>query len=36
MPAFETLKTINVETVWAGEHKNRVVKRWQDEVLPAK
>jgi iron(III) transport system substrate-binding protein len=36
MPPFETLKTINVETSWAGENKTRLVKRWQDEVLPAK
>ncbi|MCL2319034.1 MAG: ABC transporter substrate-binding protein [Treponema sp.] len=36
MPAFETLKTINVDPIWAGEQKTRLVKRWQDEVLPAK
>jgi iron(III) transport system substrate-binding protein len=36
MPAFESLKTINVDTAWAGENKTRLVKRWQDEVLPAK
>jgi iron(III) transport system substrate-binding protein len=36
MPAFETLKTINVDTNWASENKARLVKRWQDEVLPAK
>jgi iron(III) transport system substrate-binding protein len=36
MPAFETLKTIDVDAAWAGEHKARLVKRWQDEVLPAK
>ena len=36
MPAFETLKTINVDPIWAGEQKARLVKRWQDEVLPAK
>ena len=36
MPAFETLKTINVDPIWAGDQKTRLVKRWQDEVLPAK
>jgi iron(III) transport system substrate-binding protein len=36
MPAFETLKTIVVEPVWAADEKTRLVKRWQDEVLPAK
>ena len=36
MPAFETLKTIDVDPIWAGNEKARLVKRWQDEVLPAK
>ena len=36
MPAFETLKTINVDTDWASANKDRLVKRWQDEVLPAR
>jgi len=36
MPAFETLKTINVDPIWAANEKARLVKRWQDEVLPAK
>ena len=36
MPAFETLKTINVDPIWAAKEKARLVKRWQDEVLPAK
>ena len=36
MPAFETLKTIDVDPIWAGNEKDRLVKRWQDEVLPAK
>ncbi|MDR1585818.1 MAG: extracellular solute-binding protein [Treponema sp.] len=36
MPAFESLKTINVNTAWAGDTTPRLVKRWQDEVLPAK
>jgi iron(III) transport system substrate-binding protein len=36
MPAFETLKTIDVDTKWAGENKKRFVERWVNEVLPAK
>jgi iron(III) transport system substrate-binding protein len=36
MPAFETLKTIDVDPIWASSNKERLVKRWQDEVLPAK
>jgi len=36
MPAFETLKTINVDPIWASANKDRLVKRWQDEVLPAR
>jgi len=36
MPAFASLKTINVDPIWAAKEKTRLVKRWQDEVLPAK
>lgn len=36
MPAFESLKTIEVETKWAGDNKKRLVERWVNEVLPAK
>ena len=36
MPAFETLKTINVDPIWASSNKDRLVKRWQEEVLPAR
>ncbi len=36
MPAFESLKTIDVDPVWAGENKKRLVERWVNEVLPAK
>jgi len=36
MPAFETLKTINVDPIWASSNKERLVKRWQEEVLPAR
>ena len=36
MPAFEILKTINVDPIWASSNKDRLVKRWQDEVLPAR
>ena len=35
MPAFETLKVIDVEVKWAGENKKRLVERWVNEVLPA-
>jgi len=36
MPAFETLKTIEVDPLWAAAEKDRLVRRWQDEVLPAR
>ena len=36
MPAFETLRTIDVDPVWAAENRTRLVTRWQDEVLPAR
>lgn len=36
MPPFESLKTVNVETEWAGANKTRLVERWVKEVLPAK
>jgi iron(III) transport system substrate-binding protein len=36
MPAFESLKTINVDPIWAGDNKKRLVERWVNEVLPAK
>jgi len=36
MPAFESLKTIDVDVLWAGEQKKRLVERWVNEVLSAK
>ncbi len=36
MPAFESLKTVNVDVKWAGDNKKRLVERWVNEVLPAK
>lgn len=36
MPAFESLKTINVDPLWAAAEKKRLVDRWVAEVLPAK
>jgi len=36
MPAFETLRTIDVDVKWAGEQKKRLVERWVNEVLTAK
>lgn len=36
MPAFESLKTVDVDSKWAGENKKRIVERWVKEVLPAK
>ena len=36
MPAFESLKTIDVDAIWAGEQKKRLVERWVNEVLTAK
>lgn len=36
MPAFESLKTIDVDPMWAGNEKKRLVERWVAEVLPVK
>jgi len=36
MPAFEALKTVDVDVKWAGENKKRLVERWVNEVLPSK
>jgi iron(III) transport system substrate-binding protein len=36
MPTFESLKTINVDPIWAAAEKKRLVDRWVNEVLPAK
>lgn len=36
MPSFESLKTIDVDPIWAGGEKKRLVERWVQEVLAAK
>ena len=36
MPDFATLKTIDVDPVWASANRERLVRRWQEEVLPAR
>ncbi len=36
MPAFESLKTIGVDPLWAGAQKKRLVERWVQEVLTVK
>ena len=36
MPSFESLKTIDIDPLWAGEQKKRLVERWVQEVLPVK
>jgi len=36
MPAFSELKTIEVDSQWAGENKERLVERWVNKVLTAK
>jgi iron(III) transport system substrate-binding protein len=36
MPAFESLKTVDVDPIWAAAEKKRLVDRWVAEVLPAK
>jgi iron(III) transport system substrate-binding protein len=36
MPAFESLKTIDVDPIWAGGQKKRLVERWVQDVLAAK
>lgn len=33
MPAFESLRTIAVDPDWAGGERQRLVERWEDEVL---
>lgn len=34
MPSFESLRTIAVDPDWAGGEKQRLVERWEVEVLP--
>lgn len=34
MPSFESLRTIAVDPDWAGAEKQRLVERWEVEVLP--
>ncbi len=36
MPAFASLKTVAINTEWAGQNKKRLVEKWVNEVLPAK
>jgi iron(III) transport system substrate-binding protein len=36
MPDFDALKTIDVNPIWAGENKKRLVEKWVQEVLSAK
>lgn len=36
MPPFETLKTVDVDPIWASENKKRLIELWVNEVLPAK
>jgi iron(III) transport system substrate-binding protein len=36
MPEFESLKTIDIDPLWAAAQKKRLVDRWVNEVLPAK
>jgi len=36
MPDFASLRTIDVDPAWASENRERLVRRWQDEVLPAR
>lgn len=36
MPAFASLKTVGIDTEWAGQNKKRLVEKWVNEVLPAK
>jgi len=36
MPNFDSLRTIDVDPVWASENRARLVRRWQEEVLPAR
>ncbi|POR04020.1 ABC transporter substrate-binding protein [Alkalispirochaeta sphaeroplastigenens] len=34
MPSFDSLRTISVDPEWAGAERQRLVERWEDEVLP--
>ena len=36
MPDFDSLKTIDVDPIWAGENKKRLVEKWVQDVLSAK
>lgn len=36
MPDFDSLKTIDVDPLWAGAQKKRLTERWVQEVLTAK
>ena len=36
MPAFDSLKTIDIDPIWAGEQKKHLVDRWVQEVLAVK
>ena len=33
MPSFDSLRTISVDPVWAGANRQRLVERWENEVL---
>lgn len=32
--SFENVKVINYDFKWAGQHRNRVLKRWSEEIFP--
>ncbi|MCI0371173.1 MAG: extracellular solute-binding protein, partial [candidate division NC10 bacterium] len=32
--SFENVKVINYDFKWAGQHRNRVLKRWTEEIFP--
>jgi len=36
MPEFESLKTIDVDPIWAADSKKRLVEKWVQDVLSAK
>ncbi len=36
MPEFESLKTIDVDPIWAADSKKRLVEKWVQEVLSVK
>ncbi|PKL05730.1 MAG: ABC transporter substrate-binding protein, partial [Spirochaetae bacterium HGW-Spirochaetae-9] len=36
MPEFESLKTIDVDPIWAANNKKRLVEKWVQEVLSVK